>query len=79
MARKVSSAQACSILDRLRIPVGADPHVHSSSKMDEVVAEARKVGYRKPKNANGSTGRYFHEYLQRLCRREARWPSGTRR
>ncbi len=26
---------------------------------------ARKFGYRKPKNANGSTGRYFFARLQR--------------
>lgn len=77
MARKVSSAQACTILDRLRIPVGAD--FHTTSKGEELAEEARKVGYRKPKNANGSTGRYFHQYLQRLCGREARWPAGTRR
>ncbi len=77
MARKVSSGQACTILDRLRIPVGAD--FHTTSKGVELADEARKVGYRKPRGANGSTGRYFHSYLQKLCRREARWPGGTRR
>jgi hypothetical protein len=26
---------------------------------------AKEVGYRKPKNANGSTGRYFFEHLKK--------------
>ena len=26
---------------------------------------ARQVGYRRPKNANGSTSRYFFHYLQK--------------
>jgi hypothetical protein len=30
---------------------------------------ARSYGYRKPKNANGSTGRYFFQRLQREYRR----------
>lgn len=52
-------------LNRLGIPVGGDYHTLHSSKVDELVAEAKKAGYRKPANANGSTGRYFHDHLQR--------------
>jgi len=33
---------------------------------------AKDYGYRKPKNANGSTGRYFFQLLQRVTRREQR-------
>jgi hypothetical protein len=42
-----------------------------SDKVDELVSEGKAVGYRKPRNANGSYGRYFHAYLMRaLARRD---------
>jgi hypothetical protein len=37
----------------------------SSSVVDDLLAEADHVKYRKPQNANGSRGRYFHAYLSR--------------
>ncbi len=68
MARKVSRAGACDILSRVGIPRGEDFHVLSSSKVDHLLTEARRVGYRKSRSAPGSRGRMFHQYLQRLCR-----------
>jgi hypothetical protein len=65
MAR-VTISEARLILARCKIPLGADYHVLSYGTKDDLVIEARTYGYRKPKNANGSTGRYFHDYLQRL-------------
>jgi len=37
----------------------------SSDQVERLLEEARRVGYRKPKNANGSTARYFYARLQR--------------
>lgn len=68
MARRLSRADACEILAALDIPRGEDFHVLRSSKVDELLTVADKVKYRKPRNANGSRGRYFHAYLNRLCR-----------
>lgn len=59
---------ACALLWNLNIPSGEDFDVLRSSQVDGLVNAARRYGYRKPKNANGSTGRYFHAYLQRVCR-----------
>lgn len=39
---------------------------HAQSFGNELSDLAKEVGYRKPKNANGSTGRYFFEYLRKL-------------
>ncbi len=67
MAR-MSRGDACSIMNRIGIRRGDDFHVLSSSKVDELVTAAIAAKYHKPKNANGSRGRYFHQFLQRLCR-----------
>lgn len=67
MAR-LSKATACAILSRIGIARGEDFHALSSSKVDELVTAAVAAKYHKPKNANGSRGRYFHAYLQRACR-----------
>ena len=53
-----------------KISVGADFHTLSSSQVEALLAEADRVKYRKPRNANGSRGRYFHDLLQRCARRE---------
>ena len=67
MAR-LSKHDACAILNRIGIRRGEDFHTLSSSKVDELVTAAVAAKYHKPKNANGSRGRYFHAYLQRTCR-----------
>ncbi len=63
---------ACEILGRLGIKRGEDFHVLRSGVVERLLDEAQQHGYRKPKSANGSKGRYFHQYLQRLCTRERR-------
>lgn len=67
MAR-LKPSTACAILHRVKIPIGADFHVLRSSTVSDLLEVANEFGYRKPRNANGSRGRYFHDYLQRLCR-----------
>lgn len=48
--------------------VSADFHQLTSSQVDQLLEEADRVRYRKPKNANGSRARYFHALLQRRAR-----------
>ena len=67
MARRVSRADACEILSRAG-GRGQDFHALYSRQVDVILEAADRVGYRKPKNANGSRSRYFHAYLERLCR-----------
>ena len=47
-----------------------DFHTLRSSQVEVIVQLAKESGYRKPKNANGSTGRYYFAALQRAARRE---------
>jgi len=64
----LTPAAACEVLQKTGIPRGTNFYVLSSSKVSELLEFADVYGYRKPKNANGSRGRYFHELLQRRCR-----------
>ncbi len=67
MARKrLDRSRACDILASTGAGRG-DFHALSSTIVDRLLDEAKRAGYRKPKNANGSRGRYFHAYLSRLC------------
>jgi hypothetical protein len=61
---------AAEILHRCHVPIGADFHTLSSSQVEALLVEADKHKYRKPRNANGSRGRYFHEMLQRRAKRD---------
>jgi len=42
-----------------------DFHALTSSQVDGILHWAKAYGYRKPKDANGSTGRCFFQMLQR--------------
>jgi len=54
---------------RLAINAGIDfslnYHQLGSGEVDKLLAIRRLQGYRKPRSASGSTGRYFFYYLQR--------------
>lgn len=52
-------------LQLCNIRVGQDFHTLSTRQVDLLLAEADRVKYRKPRNANGSRGRYFHDLMQR--------------
>ena len=67
MARR-QPLDACSVLNQIGAGRSTDFHELSSSKVDQLLVAADSIGYRKPKNANGSRGRYFFARLQRLCR-----------
>lgn len=47
----------------------ADFHTLGSAKVEQLLEVAKAVGYRRPKNANGSTARCFFEYLARGYRK----------
>lgn len=66
---KISPFGARQILAQITGQTGADFHTLSSSQVDELLAEANKIGYRKSKSAPGSRGRMFYQYLQRVARR----------
>lgn len=62
---KVSRMQASDLL----ASCGSNPQENfyslTQSQTSQVLACARSVGYKQPKNSNGSKARYFFEYLQR--------------
>ncbi len=49
-----------------------DFHALTSGEVDSLLTVADAVGYRKPSNATGSRGRYFHAYMARQLRSETR-------
>lgn len=59
---------ARAILQAINAHVGQDFDTLRSSQVDELLVEADRVRYRKPKNANGSRGRYFYTLMQRRAR-----------
>ena len=63
-----AAASARAFLENINSAVGQDFYTLSSSQVDAVLAEADRVRYRKPRNANGSRARYFFERMQRKAR-----------
>ena len=47
-----------------------DWHAMCSDAKEAVLRAADAYGYRKPRNANGSRGRYFAAYVQRAASRD---------
>jgi len=52
------------------IPLGRDFCTLRSSEVERVLDAADSVKYRRPKNANGSRGRYFYARLTRAINRK---------
>lgn len=61
--RRIDSDTAADILSRCR--ARGDFHALPSAAVESLLGEADSYGYRKPRNANGSRGRYWHAYLVR--------------
>ena len=59
---------AKGILNDLEIE-GKDFFTLSSSKVHELLDVAKQYGYKKSKNAPGSTARMFHQYIERLAKK----------
>lgn len=58
---------AQNVLSLCHIERGQNFYTLSSSQVDDLLHHADLERYHKPKNANGSRGRYYHERLQRLA------------
>lgn len=67
---RLTRSEARDILARCQIPAGTDFHVLRSETVELLLEEADSRGYRKPRNANGSRGRYFYEYVRRTAERK---------
>lgn len=67
---RLSKATAQSILTICMVPRDANFHTLPAGTVEALLAHADEYGYRKPKNANGSRGRYWCAYLQRVASRE---------
>lgn len=69
---RLDKHEARSILNDCLIYREEDGHwpdadtLHSTT-VDALLEVAKERGYRKPKNANGSRGRYWYEYLRRTA------------
>ena len=51
--------------------IAVDFHTLNTAQVEVLLAEANHCHYRRPKNANGSKGRYWYEYLLRITARKA--------
>ena len=69
MAR-LSNYEAAEILSRCHVDKGGDFHRLRTEQVEDLLAFADMHGYRKPRNANGSRGRYWCAHLQRLAARD---------
>lgn len=69
----LTRSEARRILARWAINPDApeDFHAISSQQVDWILATAREHRYRKPRNANGSTARYFYAYVVRRAKDRA--------
>lgn len=65
-ASKLTARAAKRLLISRGVPMGRDVHELSFSQLNEVAAVARQAGYRKSKNAPGSTGRMYYQHLSRV-------------
>lgn len=68
--KKISKSEALHLAKKVGYKFGPNaPDFHaqnSNSKSYDLAAIARLAGYRKPKNASGSTARMFFQHLDRL-------------
>ena len=66
----MDKSTALNILQLAGVPKGEDFHRLSSGQVESLLEFADLHKYRKPKNANGSRGRYFHAYIERAASRD---------
>ena len=66
MAKTISKEQAIELVKKIGIKLGGDYHANvTMSQGEQLAAIAKLKGYKKPKSASGSTGRYFYDYLSK--------------
>jgi len=63
----MTKQEAIKAAQEYGITFGRDYHQECDISKSSYLAElAKRVGYRKPKNASGSTGRYFYAHLSKI-------------
>jgi hypothetical protein len=67
-AHIMNKLDAIVVLQRIHAKVNQDFHTLTRDQVIALLEEADRVKYRKPKNANGSRGRYFYSYISRRAR-----------
>lgn len=67
----MNSSEATHLAEVYNIPLGRDFCTLRASEACRVLEAADFVKYRRPKNANGSRGRYFYAALTRAVNRKA--------
>jgi hypothetical protein len=65
--KKLAHCDVATILRAEGVDFRKDVHAQSLSVMGRVAELARQAGYRKSKNAPGSTGRMYYQLLKRRC------------
>ncbi len=65
--RQSRAHRAQEILTACNVEIGADFHTLHSNTVDALLEFATQERYRKPRNANGSRARCYHDRLQRLA------------
>ena len=66
----VNLEHAMNVFNAEGIDIRANFYTLRASQVGVIVDLAKQSGYRRPKNANGSTGRYYFSALQRAYNRE---------
>jgi hypothetical protein len=61
---KISKEEARNKVRRAGISLHANFFTLNNSQVVDLIEVADQMGYKKPKNANGSRDRYFFAYLQ---------------
>ena len=69
---KISKLEAYRLAKKAGADFNKDVHAQNIGVLSDIAAIAKLVGYRKPKNASGSTGRYFFYHLDNL-RKKRGW------
>lgn len=64
---RMDSDDASEILSRCNLQARPDFFTLPAATVESLLAHADAVKYRKPKNANGSRGRYFYAYVCRAA------------
>lgn len=72
MAFRLDPSTARDILRLCHAFIDTDFFTLGSEDTDILMEAARRHGYRKPKNANGSKGRQFFAYVQKAARQPER-------
>jgi len=66
---RLTPDQARAICNVFCIPFNRDFHTLNSQHVQNILDAATANKYRKPRNANGSTARYYYSYLMHACNR----------